>query len=109
MLNNTLITSNDFAGLVAPTPPEVCLLFLKTWSQEGVDRISLLPDWNSTAVVKAVTSICNNTIVITHSGGLNVLPWADNPNITAILASHLPGEESGNSIVDVLYGEVNPR
>ena len=36
------------------------------------------------------------------------MPWADNPNVSAILAAHFPGQESGNSIVDVLYGDVNP-
>ena len=34
--------------------------------------------------------------------------YASNPNITAILWAGLPGEQSGNSIVDVLYGKVNP-
>jgi beta-glucosidase len=34
--------------------------------------------------------------------------FADHPNITAILAAHLGGQEVGNSIVDVLYGDVNP-
>lgn len=36
------------------------------------------------------------------------MPWANHPNITAILAAHYPGQETGNSIVDVLYGDVNP-
>ncbi len=36
------------------------------------------------------------------------MPWANNPNVTAILAAHYPGEESGNSIVDILWGDVNP-
>lgn len=52
--------------------------------------------------------VCNNTIVVTHSGGINTMPWADHPNVTAILAAHFPGQESGSSIVDVLYGNVNP-
>ncbi|THX00439.1 hypothetical protein D6D13_09506 [Aureobasidium pullulans] len=36
------------------------------------------------------------------------MPWADNPNVTAILAAHYPGEESGNALVDVLWGAVEP-
>jgi beta-glucosidase len=28
--------------------------------------------------------------------------------VKAILAAHLGGEEAGNSIVDVLYGDINP-
>lgn len=34
--------------------------------------------------------------------------WYDHPNITAILWAGLPGQESGNSLVDVLYGTVSP-
>ena len=52
-------------------------MFLKTWATEGYDRPSLLVDWNGTALVESVASQCSNTIVVTHSGGLNVLPFAD--------------------------------
>lgn len=36
------------------------------------------------------------------------MPWVDNENVTAILAAHFPGEQSGNSLVSVLWGDVNP-
>lgn len=49
-------------------------MFLKTWATEGSDRDSLLVDWNGTALANAVADNCANTIVVTNSGGLNVLP-----------------------------------
>lgn len=65
-------------------------------------------DWDGNDVVKSVAAYCNNTVVITHSSGFNNLPWANHPNVTAILAAHYPGQESRNAIVDILYGAVNP-
>jgi beta-glucosidase len=88
---------------------DVCLIFLKAFSGEGSDRQTLLPDYNSEWVVSNVTSnpaICPKTVVISHSAVPNVHPWAD--KVTAIIAAHLPGDQAGNSLVDVLYGDVNP-
>lgn len=34
--------------------------------------------------------------------------WIDNPNVTAVIYAGLPGQETGRSIVSVLYGEINP-
>jgi beta-glucosidase len=34
--------------------------------------------------------------------------WIENPNITAVLFAGLPGQESGNSLADILWGDVNP-
>jgi beta-glucosidase len=108
-LNNTLLTTADLTSpLWIPQQPDVCLVFLKSFSAEGEDRTSLELDWNGNAVAEAVANNCNNTIVITNSGGVNVMPFADHPNVTAILAQHYAGEETGNAIVDVLYGDVNP-
>jgi len=47
--------------------------------------------------------------VVIHSVGPTLLTeWHQSPNITAILWAGLPGQESGHSITDVLYGRINP-
>ncbi|KAL6407497.1 putative beta-glucosidase g protein [Ilyonectria robusta] len=110
-LNNTMAMGRDLKPWQArprPNEPDVCLVFLKSWAAEVSDRESLDLDYDGNQLVEVVAGLCNNTIVTTHSAGINVLPWADHPNVTAILVAHYPGQESGNSIVDVLYGNVNP-
>ncbi|KAK8203779.1 glycoside hydrolase family 3 protein [Phyllosticta capitalensis] len=108
ILNNTrLVTPGGFHDMIYPVP-EACLVFVKAWASEGADRDSLELDWQGNEVVEQVAQNCSNTIVITNSGGQNVIPWHSHPNVTAILLAHFPGEEFGNSVVDVLYGDVNP-
>lgn len=110
-LNNTLVLSRDassWAATPAPNEPDICLVFLKGWAREAVDREHLDLDYQGNELVESVAEMCNNTVVVSHSAGINVLPFADHPNVTAILVAHYPGQESGNSIVDVLYGDVNP-
>ncbi|KAL5392154.1 hypothetical protein DPSP01_000674 [Paraphaeosphaeria sporulosa] len=105
--DNVAIAAGGLSSL-SPTPLDACIVFLKSWASEGDDRTTLIAEWNSTVVVEAVASNCANTIVVLHGASPNVLPWKDNANVTAILAAHFPGQETGNSIVDVLWGDVNP-
>ncbi|KAF3767937.1 family 3 glycoside hydrolase [Cryphonectria parasitica EP155] len=107
-LNNTLVVDSEMPSLWIPAEPDVCLVFVKTYAEEGADRTTLDLDWEGSEMVTSVAKYCSNTVVVSHSSGINVLPFADNPNVTAILAAHYPGEESGHSIVDILYGDVNP-
>lgn len=95
----------------------VSIVFVNSDSGEGYivvdgnegDRNNLTLWRNGDTLIQNVSANCNNTIVVIHSTGpVLVDAWYSNPNVTAILWAGLPGEQSGNSIADVLYGRVNP-
>ncbi|KAF3939364.1 Beta-glucosidase [Dactylella cylindrospora] len=95
----------------------VCLVFVKAQSGEGYitvdgnqgDRKNLTLWSNGEGVIRTVASECNNTVVTVHGPGpVTMEEWIEHPNITAVLFAGLPGQESGNAIVDVLWGHVEP-
>ncbi|KAK1754254.1 putative beta-glucosidase M [Echria macrotheca] len=94
-----------------PTPyvnADVCLVFINAYAGESFDRTSLT-DEASDRLVGNVADWCARTVVVVHSAGIRVVDaWIDHPNITAVVFAGLPGQESGNSLVSVLYGDVNP-
>ncbi|KZF23538.1 glycoside hydrolase family 3 protein [Xylona heveae TC161] len=95
----------------------VALVFVNADSGEGYinidgnegDRKNLTLWQGGDDLIQNVTAWCNNTIVVLHTvGPVLIESFVDNPNVTAILWAGLPGQESGNSIADVLYGRFNP-
>ena len=82
--------------------------FINVDGNEG-DRNNLTLWKNGDDLIKNVSAICPNTIVVIHSvGPVLVTDWYRNPNITAIVWAGLPGQESGNSMTDILYGKTSP-
>ncbi|KAG6248529.1 hypothetical protein E4U49_008415 [Claviceps purpurea] len=53
--------------------------------------------------------VCANTIVVLHNAGIRTVDgFVDHPNVTALLFAHLPGEDSGEALVSLLWGHSNP-
>ena len=51
----------------------------------------------------------SDVVVVIHSVGPVILEnFVDIPNIKAVILANLPGTESGNAIVDVLFGHISP-
>lgn len=60
-------------------------------------------------MVSAVAAVNKNTIVVIHSVGPLVLETIlALPNVVAVVWAGLPGQESGNGLVDILYGSTSP-
>ncbi|KAJ3334701.1 hypothetical protein HDU93_007388, partial [Gonapodya sp. JEL0774] len=59
------------------------------------------------SLVTAVAAV-QKTVVVVHSPGPVLVPWIDHPNVTAVIFAGMPGQETGNAIADVLFGDVNP-
>ncbi|CAD6564454.1 MAG: hypothetical protein ASARMPRED_004420 [Alectoria sarmentosa] len=120
--NNGVFQSitNNFAGTQIQAlagQASVAIVFVNADSGEGYievdgnlgDRNNLTLWDNGDVLVTNVSALCNNTILVIHSTGPVLIGnYSSNPNITAILWAGVPGEQSGNSIADVLYGRVNP-
>ncbi|PSR92353.1 family 3 glycoside hydrolase [Coniella lustricola] len=85
-----------------------CLVFINAMATEGWDRDGLHDDYSDGLIVH-VASRCANTIVVVHSAGIRLVDqWIEHPNITAVLLAHLPGQDIGEALVRILYGEVSP-
>ncbi|KAI4168312.1 MAG: hypothetical protein LQ343_006479 [Gyalolechia ehrenbergii] len=120
--NNGVFQSitDNFAGtqiLSLASQATVAIVFVNADSGEGFinvdgnvgDRNNLTFWQGGDVLVQNVSAVCNNTILVMHTVGPVLLGnYSENPNITAILWAGLPGEQSGNSIADILYGRVNP-
>ncbi|KAJ3537917.1 hypothetical protein NMY22_g5393 [Coprinellus aureogranulatus] len=73
------------------------------------DRNNLTAWHGGDDLVLAVAAQNNNTIVVVNSvGPLIIDKWVEHENVTAVLWAGLQGNEAGNAIADVLYGEWNP-
>jgi beta-glucosidase len=95
---------------VAAKDADVAILFVGTTlavEAEGRDRTSLSLPGRQEELVKKVLAANPRTIVVELNAGPLTIP-SIKESAPAILEAWWGGEESGNAIADVLFGNVNP-
>ena len=76
------------------------------WETEGGDRESLSLPGHANTLISRVAAANDKTVVVLQGGTPVSMPWVD--EVSAILWAWYGGNETGNAIADVLFGDVNP-
>ncbi|HBZ70305.1 MAG TPA: beta-glucosidase [Deltaproteobacteria bacterium] len=76
-------------------------------SGESIDRAELGLPGVQQALVEAVVRTGRPVVVVMVDGRPLTVPWIAK-HVGALLHAWLPGEEGGNAVADVLFGDVNP-
>ncbi|KAL2859197.1 putative beta-glucosidase K [Aspergillus pseudodeflectus] len=85
----------------------LCVGLTRDQESEGFDRPHMDLPGVLPRLVSAVLAAAPDTIVITQSGSpFNMLPWAD--DVKTHLHAWLAGNETGNGIADVIFGQTCP-
>jgi beta-glucosidase len=85
---------------------DVAVVFASNDESEGADLsgIDLSADQNS--LISAVAAANPNTVVVLNTGSAVTMPWVD--SVRGVLEAWYPGQEDGNAIASVLFGDTNP-
>lgn len=76
------------------------------WDTEGSDLENITLPKRQDDLAHAVLAANPNTVIVLQTGGPVEMPWLD--AAPAVLQAWYPGQELGNSLADVLFGDAEP-
>jgi len=85
---------------------DVAVVVVRDYNSEHADRPGLTLPNEQNLLVKEVAAANPRTVVVVASGGPVLMPWLD--QVPAVLESWYGGQELGNALADVLFGDVTP-
>jgi beta-glucosidase len=92
-------------AVAAAKNSDMAVVFVSNAGSEGGDlnNIDLSGDQNQ--LVSDVAAVNPNTVVVVNSGSAVTMPWAG--SVKGIVENWFPGQEDGNAIASLLYGDTN--
>lgn len=104
----TLLTDFTSQKPAVNASTNACIVFVNEQSSESWDRAGLADPY-SDKLITNVANGCRNTIVVIHNAGIRLVDaWISHPNITAVIYAHVPGQESGAALAEIIYGRQSP-
>lgn len=85
---------------------DVALVFVGTSSSEGGDRRDLSLGSQDKLIQSVAKVLGKKTVVVAVTPGALLTPWSS--DVGAVLTPFMPGQEYGNAIGDILFGDTNP-
>jgi beta-glucosidase len=85
---------------------DAAVVFVRDDASEFRDRASLSLPGEQDRLVEAVADANGRTVVVARTSGPIEMPWLD--DVAAALVTWYPGQEDGNAIAEVLYGDADP-
>ena len=76
------------------------------WETEGEDRTTMDLPGAQDELVRRVAAANPNTVVVINAGSPVTMPWLD--EVAAVMQIWFPGEELGEALVDLLFGDAEP-
>lgn len=105
-------SATDKETLDKAASADVALIFVgtdQTTGREESDRFSIVLPGNQVELIKAVSAVNPNTIVVMQTMGMvEVESIKNNPNIPGVIFTGYNGQAQGAAIAKILFGEVNP-
>ncbi|KAK3325525.1 glycosyl hydrolase family 3 N terminal domain-containing protein [Apodospora peruviana] len=114
-----LYATDTFPSVPTPNDDDVAIVFITSDAGEnsftvegnhGDRDASKLSAWhNGDTLVQKAAAKYKNVIVVVHTVGPLILePWIDLPSVKSVLFAHLPGQEAGESLANIIFGDASP-
>ncbi len=98
--------SDPTAAAATARSAQVAIVFAGYPEAEGADLASISLPNDQDALIESVAAANPNTIVVLNTGGPVLMPWLH--QVRAVLEAWYPGQEDGNAIAALLFGDVDP-
>ncbi|NWG33644.1 MAG: glycoside hydrolase family 3 C-terminal domain-containing protein [Chloroflexi bacterium] len=76
------------------------------WESEGFDRVDMKLPGEQDKLIRKIARANKNTVVVLNTGSPVEMPWIE--KVPAVLQLWYDGQEQGNALADVLFGDVSP-